>query len=476
MAVYNNLKAIRRLTNSSLTSIIDITNLNFRSLSDANLEFLTNIGYDEALNSFTLYQGTFDFVNITDTLSLKLDGIPTFTIDSLGRAEGQELLVKVAETKRLRMTDFPDWPNIGVPGEIIYTGIQNQRPEFGEDFIGYLQGRGWVSLTDSQGTGYLILTLLEGSPPVPPCPGVNKATIWVGPPGYATGSVPTTQTIYFTDENCDVYDLMSGGGGGGGGSCGYFVIENFTANVPQTINHNLNTQNVQVQTIRTDTGELVEGFVNNYLSNSVDITFSQTISAVRVVVISAECGGGGGGAIEVLQDGTQVVAAATAINFVGPGITATNAGSGQANVSINQGNKKYISPTETLTIDADYQYTIYGNFTVEGVVNNSGEVVIMNGTLSILPGGQFNNLGAGTLTIVNLATGDSFLGAVKTFTSTALVPVNVSHNLGTSDFVFNAYDGGTLIDIDYTIVDINTIQVTTTGNVGGGAIIFQAKI
>jgi hypothetical protein len=474
MAVYNNLKAIRRLTNSSLTSIIDITNLNFRSLSDANLEFLNNISYDETLNAFTLYEGNFDFVNITDTLSLKLDGIPTFTIDSLGRAEGQELLVKVAETKRLRLTDFPDWPTVGVPGEIIYTGIQNQRPEFGEDFIGYLQGRGWVSLTDSQGTGYLILTLLEGSPPVPPCPGANKATIWVGPPGYATNSVPTSQTIYFTDENCDVYDLMSGGGGGSG-SCGYFTIDNFTANVPQTINHNLGTQNVQVQTIRTDTGELVDAFVNNYLSNSVDITFSQTIAAVRVVVISAECGGGGG-AVEVLQDGTQVVAAATAINIVGLGIEATTSTPGQADISIKQGNKKYIAPSETLTIDADYQYMIYGNFTVEGVVDNSGEVVIMNGTLSILPGGQFNNLGLGTLTIVNLATGDSFLGAVKQFTSTALVPVNISHNLGTSNFVFNAYDSGSLIDIDYTIIDSNTIQVTTTGNVSAGVMIFQAKI
>jgi hypothetical protein len=72
MAVYNNLKAIRRLTNSSLTSIIDITNLNFRSLSDANLEFLNNIKYDETLNAFTLYQGSFDFVNISNTLSLSL--------------------------------------------------------------------------------------------------------------------------------------------------------------------------------------------------------------------------------------------------------------------------------------------------------------------------------------------------------------------------------------------------------------------
>lgn len=210
MPVYNNLKAVRKLTNSSLTSIIDITNLNFTSLSSANLEFLNNIKYDETLNTFQVYSGMFDFVNITDKLSLTLDGIPTFTIDSLGRAEGQQLLVKVAETKRQRFTDFNDWPEIGVPGEIIYTGIQNQRPEFGEDFIGYLQSRGWVSLTEPNATSFLTLYELAGSPPVPACPAINTGIIWVGPLGYETATVATTQTLYYTDENCNIYDLTGG--------------------------------------------------------------------------------------------------------------------------------------------------------------------------------------------------------------------------------------------------------------------------
>lgn len=208
MPVYKNLKAVRKLTNSSLTSIIDITNLNFTSLSSANLEFLTNIKYDETLNTFQVYSGTFDFVNITDKLSLTLDGIPTFTIDSLGRAEGQQLLVKVAETKRQRFTDFNDWPEVGVPGEIIYTGIQNQRPEFGEDFIGYLHGRGWVSLTDPNLAAFLTLSELDGSPPVPECPAANTGIIWIGPPGYETATVATTQTLYYTDENCNIYNLI----------------------------------------------------------------------------------------------------------------------------------------------------------------------------------------------------------------------------------------------------------------------------
>ena len=126
MSVYNNLNSVKKLSNSSVTSIVDVTNLNFKKLSDANLKFLSNIKYDESANTISLNKGTFTYVDITDTLSLTVNGIPTFTIDSLGRAEGKEILVNVAETKRQRLTDFPDWPDEGVPGEIIYTGIQNQ--------------------------------------------------------------------------------------------------------------------------------------------------------------------------------------------------------------------------------------------------------------------------------------------------------------------------------------------------------------
>jgi hypothetical protein len=211
MSIYNNLNDIRRLTNSSLTSIIDVTNLNFNSLSDANLEFLSNIQYNETTNSFSLYSGTFEFANITNKLTVSLDGVDTFIIDASGKANGQELLVKVAETKRLRLTDFNDWPSNGVPGEIIYTGIQNQQPEFGEDFIGYLQGRGWVSLTQGGGgglvDGYITLTELVGSPGTPPTPALNNGVVWVGPAGLQNAYTPTSQTVYYTDENGDIFDL-----------------------------------------------------------------------------------------------------------------------------------------------------------------------------------------------------------------------------------------------------------------------------
>lgn len=207
MSIYTNLSSTRQLSTSSLTSIVDITNLNFKSLSAATLEFLNNISYDETNNNFTVNTGSFQFVNVLNTLSLKTDGITTFSIDSLGRAEGQELLVNVAEAKRLRFTDFNDWPDQGVPGEIIYTGIQNQKPQFGEDFIGYLQTKGWVSLTEGNSSNYLTLVELLGSPPFPPNPSANQGIVWIGSPGYETAYTPTTQTVYYTDENGQIFDL-----------------------------------------------------------------------------------------------------------------------------------------------------------------------------------------------------------------------------------------------------------------------------
>ncbi|CAB4175748.1 hypothetical protein UFOVP1247_310 [uncultured Caudovirales phage] len=298
MAVYNNLQTVRRLTNASLTSLIDVTNLNFKSLSDANLEFLNNISYDEVANSFSVFAGTFDTVNITNTLTVFQSSVPMFTIESSGNATGKAILVEVAETKRQRFTDFPDYPAIGVPGEIVYTGVAGLDPVFGEDFIGYLQSQGWVSLT-------------------------------------------------------------TGGGGGGGG---------------------------------------------------------------------------------------------------------------------DNGHKKVIAVDEILTIQADYQYWIYGNFTVEGIVNNSGELVIANGTLVVSPGGQVNNLGAGIIKIINLATGSSVQVVIQNFTASTGVPLTITHGLNTSDFIYSTRDGSTLVEVDVSIIDNNSISLISTGDILNGTIVIQAKI
>lgn len=297
MAVYTNLQSIKRLTNSSLTSIIDVTNLNFKNLSNANLEFLDNINYDEITNSFEVYSGKFEIAEITNTLTVSESGIPTFTIPSSGNAIGRSILVEVAETQRQRFTDFPAYPTVGVPGEIVYTGISGLDPVFGEDFIGYLQSKGWVSLT-----------------------------------------------------------VGSDGSGG------------------------------------------------------------------------------------------------------------------------DSGHKKLIAFDEILTIQPDYQYFIYGDFTIEGVVDNSGEIVIANGTLIISGSGQINNIGAGMVKIVNFATGTSVQVVIQSFTTLANTPVTITHGLDTKDFVYSVRDGNTLIDVDIAYIDNDSFNILSTADIVDGKIVIQAKI
>lgn len=303
MAVYSNIESIKRLSNSSLTSIIDVTNLNFKNLASANLEFLNNIKYNEVANSFEVYSGKFEIAEFTNKLILTESGITTFTINSAGKATGKDLLVDVSETKRQRFTDFPDYPAIGVPGEIVYTGVQGLDPVFGEDFIGFLASRGWVSLTKD-----------------------------------------------------------NGGGGGG--------------------NVNLH----------------------------------------------------------------------------------------------DSGHRKIIRANQLLTIQPDYQYWIYGDFTVEGVVNNSGELVIANGTLIISGSGQVNNYGQGLVKIVNLATGDSTRVVILSFTAIANTPIVLTHGLNTKDFVYSVRDGNEPIDVNIEHLNNNSIEVTSTADITDGRIVFQAKI
>lgn len=341
MAIYSKLSNIRKLTNSSLGSIIEVSNLNFNDLSNALLEFLNNVSYDETTNTIEgLDSLNVKYINVDNNLSIKLNGLTTFNIDSQGRAEGNSFLVEVAEAKRYRHTDFNNWPDLGIPGEIIYTGIQNQKPEFGEDFIGYLDGRGWVSLTGGGGLFYQ-LTLLEqlGSPGIPDTPALGSGIVWIGDPGLETHLHPTTQDLYFTDENGQIFSLTCcGGGGGGGTNASYVETTSFTANVTKTISHGLGTNSVVVDFIDTTTGDRVDAHIDNYVLNAIDVTFTQDVSSVRVVVVSA--GGGTGDGLGIFH-----------------------------------------TVTSDLTIPENAMYIVWGDLTIDPGVTliNDGRLVIVNG-------------------------------------------------------------------------------------------------
>jgi hypothetical protein len=108
-----------------------------------------------------------------------------------------------------------------------------------------------------------------------------------------TASTVNISTAFtFTSGATDGYVLTSDAFGNAtwqelevpGVSAIYSEINNFTQNVTVTINHNLNTTNVLVQIIDTNTNELIYGLVDNYQLNSVDVTLSEGLDDVKVVV------------------------------------------------------------------------------------------------------------------------------------------------------------------------------------------------
>lgn len=55
-------------------------------------------------------------------------------------------------------------------------------------------------------------------------------------------------------------------------------------------------------------------------------------------------------------------------------------------------NKYFVDSTETITVPTNTQYWIYGDLGVDGVLDNYGQVVVVNGSLNVL-NGTFNNAG-----------------------------------------------------------------------------------
>jgi hypothetical protein len=76
-----------------------------------------------------------------------------------------------------------------------------------------------------------------------------------------------------------------------GTSAIYSEIKNFTENTPITITHNLNTTDVLVQIIDTVSNESIYGGIDNYQSNSVDVTLTQSLANVKVVVAGGSFAG-----------------------------------------------------------------------------------------------------------------------------------------------------------------------------------------
>jgi len=188
----------------------------------------------------------------------------------------------------------------------------------------------------------------------------------------------------------------------------------------------------------------------------------------------------GQSSIDILQNDVPILTNVTKLNFIGDSvlISVPSPSSDQVDIYIEKkwGTKKFINSIETITVFPDYQYFIYGDLIVEGIFNNYGEVVIANGNLILQGGGQFNNLGSGILKLINLATGDSIRVVIKNFSAISGVPLVLTHDLNTKDFTFNVREGNTLIDVQLTHIDDNSVEIVTTSDVNSATIIFQSKL
>lgn len=142
------------------------------------------------------------------------------------------------------------------------------------------------------------------------------------------------------------------------------------------------------------------------------------------------------------------------------------------------GEKNIILSGETVLVQPNYQYLVYGNLTVYGNLIISGDVTTINGTLAISGTGTVNNFG--TITQVDLATNYyvnsaitnslSAAGFTSAFTATANVPLPITHNLGTKKFVYSITEGDDDVSVQVTRNTNNQVTLLSTFSITAGTI------
>ena len=147
MSILRDLQNIKVLNSSSLSTIVSLSNDNFRKISGSLYTFLTNIAYNETENSMALNTIELNILKLNRRIELIINSDEMFSVDENGRVRSKSFIAdSVAEAKRFRLSRFDGFPISGHPGEMVY-GKQDAGGIL--DFWGYVQGQGWLSLTGS---------------------------------------------------------------------------------------------------------------------------------------------------------------------------------------------------------------------------------------------------------------------------------------------------------------------------------------
>jgi hypothetical protein len=259
----------------------------------------------------------------------------------------------------------------------------------------------------------------------------------------------------------------SGGGGTSGtsgtsGLCNpgatYSEIVDFIQNIPVTINHNLGTINVLVQIIDLNTNELIYGLIDNYQLNSIDVTLTQTLNNINIVIAGGsfvDCGTSGG-------SGTYGTSGTSGSS----GISGSSGSSGSSGISGSSG-------TSGVSPDVDGLFLPLSGGTITGdlIVNGSLTATTYYGDGSNLTGvvGEDN--------YVSGATYNTITKQLEFFGTNSATTFNVSLSAITTTSGDTYVTGGTYVNNVLTLNRNDGQDVTITGftnSSSGSTIIFQS--
>lgn len=152
MAVLKSLAGIKSLKVASLSSVVELSNYNFSTISTALSEFLTSINYLQGSTvSISIPGITANTVAINQSLIVYNNNNPVINLSSTGSVTAKNVVSSdVLEGLRLRLIDYGSLANPGYQGEIVYISDQ---PGYVEGFYGYLNSTGWTPLSGGSGTG-----------------------------------------------------------------------------------------------------------------------------------------------------------------------------------------------------------------------------------------------------------------------------------------------------------------------------------
>ena len=157
MSVEVKLTSVKPLSNTSTTSIVELSNFNFRTLVSAIKEFLTSVHYNQNDTEVTVDINTVAADLVTVRNGLKVYGAqlqdgnyPTvIELHPSGSATASNFIADdVMSTLRLRLRVYGLLPSTGIPGELVYIEAQGNRVE---GVYVWLTSTGWTLLA---GAGY----------------------------------------------------------------------------------------------------------------------------------------------------------------------------------------------------------------------------------------------------------------------------------------------------------------------------------